>query len=524
MKGMAIASRDVRTLKDNAACGGAREDARLVAALRNGADGAFALLVADYQTAVYNLAWRLVRDREDARDISQEVFLKALQQIPRTNGELRLWAWLYRVTVNACWDHARAVRRRPILADRPLEEADHPVGDGEGQAELSWVFLASLAQLPVRQQAALLLKDVHGLRHSDIAAALGISRGSSEVLLFRARRSFRSAFTAMTVDIERGPACHFAEQVAAYSVGGHLTEARSRRVLEHADSCPDCHRTVERWTGVRAVGLGLALPLIAAPELLVAQAATSASASTMVTAGASSVLAGLTTKLAGIGVAKAAVVALAATVVVTGGGATVYKDHAKEGGLRTRVPIVSAAVSPGPAAMGVVADALAAPRRTPVTGDRPDHPSPDARQSPVARAARANGLFGRFGFDSAARRVKSSAGRLRALGPRLATLPASVRRSGSGDPGRETSIRTSTLAARKLAARRARFGLASGEQAAPVAGQTPKPERSSAGLAPRQARSVRPAQEASRLSRAERRSHGAVRQPGASSRADRPRD
>ena len=216
MKGMAIASKDVRTLKDNAACGGAREDARLVAALRVGEDGAFSLLVADYQTAVYNLAWRLVRDREDARDISQEVFLKALQQIPRTNGELRLWAWLYRVTVNACWDHSRAGRRRPVLADKPWEEVDHPVGDGEGQAELSRVFLASLAQLPVRQQAALLLKDVHGLRHSDIAAVLGISRGSSEVLLFRARRSFRVAFTAMTADFQRGPACHFAEQVAAY--------------------------------------------------------------------------------------------------------------------------------------------------------------------------------------------------------------------------------------------------------------------------------------------------------------------
>jgi RNA polymerase sigma-70 factor (ECF subfamily) len=498
---MAIASKDVRPLTGGAA-GAARGDACLVAALRDGSDGAFALLVADYQTAVHNLAWRLVRDREDARDIAQEVFLRAFQQIPRTSGDLRLWAWLYRVTVNTCWDHLRAGRRRPILAEEPLQEGDHQAADGVDQADLARMFVASLAQLPPRQQAALLLKDVHGLRHGDIAAALGISRGSSEVLLFRARRSFRSAFTAMTADVQRGPACHFAEQVAAYSVGGRLTEARSRRVLEHAVTCPDCHRTVERWNGMRAVGLGLALPLIAAPEILGAPAA-AAAASTIVTVGASSALGGLTAKFAGIGVAKAAVVALAATAVVTYGGATVHKDYVKEGGVRMAIaPAVAAVASPGPAATGAVAGAFPGSDRAQAAGDRRRRDPRGARQSralraaPALRLARASGQPGRrlaFGFVA--------------------------RRSYSGWARRVTRVVTSSQVARGAAAKPARVGLALGRQAMKAARRTMQPQQAVTRPARAQARSILLSTPgASRSSSTARKARGAVRQRGAPAR------
>ena len=430
---MAIAPKKVVALRSGAACRVARDDARLVAALRSGEDGAFARLVTEYQTAIYNLAWRLVRDREDARDITQEVFLKAYRQIPRIEGELHLWAWLYRVTVNACYDHLRAGIRRPVpLGDRQAE-ADREDGDGLERAELAGLFAASLAQLPQRQQVALLLKDVHGLQHSDIAAALGITRGSSEVLLFRARRSFRNAFTSLTADGGDERVCRFAEQAAAHSVGGRLTEARRRRVLEHARTCADCRRTVERWSGAHAVGLGLALPLVAAPQIFGAHAAaaathlatsagasagasaaasagasaaasagtsagasaaasagasvaasagTAAATSVALTTGASSVAGGLSAKLAGLGIAKAAVVVVAAASVASYGGATVYRDQAIDGG--RRAPPAPAAVAPAVhgdvASPGPVAAAAAgvtdASVRVPVLrqGLHPRHP------------------------------------------------------------------------------------------------------------------------------------------------------
>ena len=508
---MATVSKDVRALQSGAASGAARDDARLVAALRAGEEGAFARLVTDYQTAIYNLAWRLVHDREDARDIAQEVFLKAYRQIPRIEGELHLWAWLYRVTVNACWDHLRAGSRRPILLDDPGVAADQKAGDGEDQAEMARLFSASLAQLPPKQQAALLLKDVHGLQHSDIAAALGISRGSSEVLLFRARRSFRTAFTSLTADGGHEPACGFAEQAAAYSVGGRLTEARRRRVLEHARTCADCRKTVDRWSGAHAVGLGLALPLVAAPQLfgvhVAAAAATnlaasgasaaasagastaaasagastvaSAGASTAVSAGAStavstalaaggsSVVSGLTAKLAGLGIAKAAVVALAATAVVTYGGATAYKDYAKDGGRRAPSAAaagaathgVRASVSPRPTAVEPVVAALAAMRRTPVASDRRRPRPPAVRRFLALAALRARDLPGRaLGPGPAARRAAARPPGARPPGAHAPGPGAGARAAVASRPPPARATRRAGVAPLRPGARAARPG------------------------------------------------------------------
>ena len=464
---MATLTKEVRALQ-SVAGDAARDDARLVAALRAGEEGAFARLVTDYQTAIYNLAWRLVNDREDARDIAQEVFLKAYRQIPRIEGELHLWAWLYRVTVNACWDHLRAGSRRPALLRDPEDAADQRAGDGEEQAEMARLFSASLAKLPPKQQAALLLKDVHGLQHSDIAAALGISRGSSEVLLFRARRSFRSAFTSLTADVEREPVCGFAEQAAAYSVGGRLTEARRRRVLAHASTCPDCRKTVDGWSGRHAVGLALALPLVAAPQLFGVHAAASAAANLAASAGASTAasaaasagasaataaalstgasatVGGLTAKLAGLGIARAAIVALAASTVVAYGGATAYQDFAKDGG--RRAPGTPAAVaaahgarvsqSPHPAAAGLVNAAVAASGRTLVARERLRPRSPGASRLLALGVLRARGPQARFlAPGPAARRVLLAAGRLPGLRQRFAARRAEARRPGARAPG-----------------------------------------------------------------------------------------
>jgi RNA polymerase sigma-70 factor, ECF subfamily len=399
-----------------------REDARLVAALRAGRPGAFAELVADYQSAVYNLAFRLTRDREDARDITQDVFLKAYSGIPRT-GELRLWAWLYRVTVNACWDHLRAANRRPRPSEHAEELASARSVDDTERAEMARLFSESLAALPPRQQAALVLKDVHGLDHAGIAEALGISRGSSKVLLFHARHSFRRAYTALAADEAQPAACRLAEQAAASSVGRHLNAAERKSLLRHARTCPDCRKVVDGWETPHAVGLALALPLVAVPHLFGAPAAgavgtalasaaasgagagavlgaasgggasaAAASGGAAASAGVSAVAGGATSggaaagaaasapllgaaassgatagatggiaaKLAGLGAVKAAAVVLAAASVAAYGGAEAYTSHHQRPPHRT----------PAPAAAGTAASrrSAAAPGTTQAAG------------------------------------------------------------------------------------------------------------------------------------------------------------
>ena len=159
---------------------------------------AFADLHREHALGVYNLAVRLVGDREDARDISQDVLLKAFERLGKP-GELHQRAWLYRVTVNACYDHLRTLRRRPQAGDERSELAS-PV-DGFEQSELVRDVEATLRRLPPAQRAALLLREVHGLPTGEVAFALGTTPDSAAVTLSRARKTFRRHFLAL-----QGPA------------------------------------------------------------------------------------------------------------------------------------------------------------------------------------------------------------------------------------------------------------------------------------------------------------------------------
>jgi RNA polymerase sigma factor (sigma-70 family) len=152
---------------------------------------AFADLHRDHAVAVYNLALRLVGDREDARDISQDVLLKAFERLGKP-GDLHRRAWLYRVTVNACYDHLRTQKRRP-RADADQIELVSPI-DGYEQAALVRTVEEALRRLPPAQRAALLLREVHGLPTGEVAYALGTTADSAAVTLSRARKTFRRHF------------------------------------------------------------------------------------------------------------------------------------------------------------------------------------------------------------------------------------------------------------------------------------------------------------------------------------------
>jgi RNA polymerase sigma-70 factor (ECF subfamily) len=372
---MATAQQDARDAITGAGIAVEGCDEALVAGLRSGKHEAFEEFVALYQTSIFNLALRILQHREDARDVAQEVFLKAYRQLPKQSGELRLRPWVYRITVNACYDHLRAGRRRPLSGEADVELRAEPVDQVE-QAELGRLFRDSLRTLPPRQQIALLLKDVHGLPHSEIAESLGISRGSAEVLLFRARHSFRRSFTSLTTEPDRAVACTFAEQAAAEAVGGRLSDARHRRILHHAEHCPECRRTVKGWSGA-AVGLGIALPLVAVEVFHVSAAAAAAAAGSAAgaagaallvsasgsaagasaaaavgAAGAAAVLtapavsAGLLAKISALLTAKAVTVAAATTCVLTAGSVTAYEVQ-QQAPLKQLGPTVAAAAAQG---------------------------------------------------------------------------------------------------------------------------------------------------------------------------------
>jgi RNA polymerase sigma factor (sigma-70 family) len=167
-------------------------EARLVEGLRRGSPDAFAVLHRHYAGGIYNVALHLVRRGEDAEDITHDVLIRAFERVPRQR-EVMLRPWLYRLTVNRCYDHFRAAKRRAVIGADHRDDAVAPDDPFERAAQ-GRLFEAALGGLTRRQRLALLLKDVHGLSLVEVAATLDLTPGSAEVLLARSRNAFRSRY------------------------------------------------------------------------------------------------------------------------------------------------------------------------------------------------------------------------------------------------------------------------------------------------------------------------------------------
>lgn len=172
------------------------ELADLVTAARDGDRAAFEELVRATSAETYTLAYRLLGNEEDARDVVQEAYLRAYKGIGQFRGDAQFSTWLYRITANCAATHLgrRARHRHDELTDE-LPVADRaPERDPQGQAMASNLrdrLTEALDELPPRLKAVVVLRDVYDLPHEAIAAELGISESAAKVRLHRARRRLR---------------------------------------------------------------------------------------------------------------------------------------------------------------------------------------------------------------------------------------------------------------------------------------------------------------------------------------------
>lgn len=160
----------------------------------------FSALFSRYEQAIYQYVYRLMGDAEDARDFTQDVFLKCYRKLPETltKGDFQPQAWLYRIATNVCLDelrHRRLVKWQPletfVSLFHPTQVArDNPERDAL-QAETRQEVGVVLDKLSPRYRAALMLREYHGLGYDEIAHAMGTSRIAVKTLLLRARESFR---------------------------------------------------------------------------------------------------------------------------------------------------------------------------------------------------------------------------------------------------------------------------------------------------------------------------------------------
>jgi RNA polymerase sigma-70 factor (ECF subfamily) len=149
---------------------------------------AFSLIVRTYETPVYNYVLRLVGDRSLAEDLTQEVFLRVFQGLPRFSLRCKFTTWLFQVTKNRVLDELRATERRPrhtVALDDipPLEVLDAPIERGE-TVDALWRAIDGLS---VDLKMALLLRDVTGLSYIEIADSLEITLATVKWRIYKAR-------------------------------------------------------------------------------------------------------------------------------------------------------------------------------------------------------------------------------------------------------------------------------------------------------------------------------------------------
>jgi RNA polymerase sigma-70 factor (ECF subfamily) len=177
-------------------------EAALIARCTAGDEAACAELVAAHQRMVYGLGITLLGNRDDALDLSQEVFLRVFRTLGRFRGQSALGTWIYRIVVNQARNRQRWWRRRHRAEQVSLDEYLQKFGDLESQQEvLPDRLLASketaakiwqaLDRLPFDQRTALILREVEGLRYEEIAYSLDVAIGTVKSRLTRARQALR---------------------------------------------------------------------------------------------------------------------------------------------------------------------------------------------------------------------------------------------------------------------------------------------------------------------------------------------
>jgi RNA polymerase sigma-70 factor (ECF subfamily) len=168
------------------------EDAALVAAIRRGDPGSREALYHRYKRRVFALAVRIA-GANDAEEVSQEAFIRIFRGLPKFRGDAALGTWIYRLSVNAALSHRS---RRGPLATTPLEtDAPLPAAlieqPSTGDAVLRARLERALWRLPVGYRTVIVLHDVEGLEHEEVAQILGCHVGTSKSQLHKARGKLR---------------------------------------------------------------------------------------------------------------------------------------------------------------------------------------------------------------------------------------------------------------------------------------------------------------------------------------------
>lgn len=175
-------------------------DDELVASARRGERRAFEQLVERHERKAYHIAFDFTRNREDAKDLSQEAFLKAFTNLKNFDGRSSFYTWFYRILVNLCLDYKRRQKHAPADTfdegdESRMASLQQPEKRSPDQhvlaRQIAFKVGQALDQLPARQRTAFVLKNHQGLSIKEIAELMDTAEGTVKVHLHRAVTALR---------------------------------------------------------------------------------------------------------------------------------------------------------------------------------------------------------------------------------------------------------------------------------------------------------------------------------------------
>lgn len=178
-------------------------DNALITAIQNGEQKAVEQFIDIYKARVYNTVLGMVHNVEDAEELAQDVFIKALETLENFKGDAKLSTWLYRIAVNKSLDHIKKGQRKKRFAflisinkdseDSPAPSLPHFIHPGWQleNKELGIQLFKAIDQLADKQKTALTLNKIEGLSYEQTADIMEVSIPSVESLIFRARQNLK---------------------------------------------------------------------------------------------------------------------------------------------------------------------------------------------------------------------------------------------------------------------------------------------------------------------------------------------
>jgi RNA polymerase sigma-70 factor (ECF subfamily) len=178
------------------------QHAKLIQRAIAGDETAYSELLESYRGAIYNLLFKMVRNREETEDLVQEAFMKAFKALPSFNEEYAFSTWLYKIAINNCIDHMRKKRLKTYSMDKPVQSKEGEVSREFPDTSMSPdlyilreeranLIEAAIADLPENYKIAIVLRHTEEKSYEEISAILDIPLGTVKARIFRAREMLK---------------------------------------------------------------------------------------------------------------------------------------------------------------------------------------------------------------------------------------------------------------------------------------------------------------------------------------------